>query len=265
MDYERGNATDAGRTRAARSRSAESAGAALRRLRMSRRDTPSNRFDRELGDLPDGMRWREWMGRVEAAIFASPSPVPRETLAQLVGAACRLDDLLADISAELRTRPYDIVLIAGGWQFRTRPRHAEALRSLAGVRDAGPPELTKLEITALSAIAYLQPVTRGEVSRLAGREISRDIISRLKAYGVIAAGPRAPTPGAPVAWITTRRFLECFGLESLRDLPDLETLDAAGATGREVDDGVDASLDDALGLTEEPAEDRALDETGVEA
>ena len=54
-------------------------------------------FDPELADLPEGARWREWLGRVEAAIFASPAPVPREALAKIVGKTCNLDDLLADI------------------------------------------------------------------------------------------------------------------------------------------------------------------------
>ena len=51
-------------------------------------------LDAELADLPPDLRWREWMGRVEAAIFASAAPVPREALARLVGASCVLDDLI---------------------------------------------------------------------------------------------------------------------------------------------------------------------------
>lgn len=214
---------------------------------MSRR---VSRFDRGLSDLPEGMRWREWMGRVEAAIFASKSPVPRETLARLVGDDCRLDALLADLNEELRGRPYEIVFVAGGFQFRTRPRHAEALRSLNETKDAGPPAFTRLEMLALSAIAYRQPVTRAELSRLAGRDISRDVVGRLKSCGVISPGPRAPEPGAPIAWVTTSRFLEAFALGSLRDLPDLD------------------ALDEALGLMEEggvEADDTALDETEAEA
>lgn len=83
--------------------------------------------------------------RVEAAIFASPCPVPREKLARLVGDGCRLDALLEDINEELRGRPYEIILFAGGFQFRTRPRHAESLCALKETKDAGPPDFTKLE------------------------------------------------------------------------------------------------------------------------
>jgi hypothetical protein len=88
----------------------------------------------------------------------------------------------------------------------------------------------------------------------------------LKSLGVIAPGPRAPHPGAPISWVTTARFLEMFALGSLRDLPDLETLDAAGALGRDADHGVEAALDDALGLMEaDGAEDGACENTEVEA
>ncbi len=120
---------------------------------------------------------------------------------------------------------------------------------------------------ALSAIAYQQPVTRAELSRLAGHDISRDILGRLKSLGVIAPGPRAPQPGAPIAWVTTARFLEVFALGSLRDLPDLDALGVAGAGGRVVDDQIEDALDDALGLFETPgaADDDALTETEWEA
>ena len=209
-------------------------------------------FDPELADLPEGARWREWLGRVEAAIFAPPTPVAREALAKIVGKACNLDDLLSDIRDELRPRPYELVFVAGGWQLRTKARHAGAIRALGGAaRDAGPPELTPTELLAVTAIAYLQPTTRGELSRLVGKEISRDTIGRLKSLDLIAAGPRAPEPGAPYAYVTTRKFLEVFGLASLRDLPDVESLGDAGLLQRPANE---IDLDGALGISEDDGE-----------
>ncbi len=121
--------------------------------RKTQRDGESL-FDVDLFDLPQAMRWREWMGRVEAAIFASPVPVTREALAKLVGRACNLDDLISDIRDDLRARPYELVHVAGGYQLRTKPRHADALRVLNnGARYAGPPELTPAELLAATAIA----------------------------------------------------------------------------------------------------------------
>ena len=187
-------------------------------------------FDAELADLPQGARWREWMLRVEAAIFAATEPVPREALARLVGSSCNLDDLLADLRDELRARPYDLVFVAGGYQLRTKPRFADAIRAAnaGSLRDAGLPELTPTELLAVTAIAYLQPATRAQISRLAGKDISRDVIGALKRHGLIDGSLRAPEPGAPFAYVTTKRFLEVFGLASLRDLPDVERLEEEG-------------------------------------
>ncbi len=217
-------------------------------------------IDAELADLPEGARWREWMGRVEAAIFAAPSPVPREALAKLVGKNSKLDDLIADIVDELRARPYEVVFVAGGYQLRTKPRFAGAIRAAnAGtLRDAGLPELTPTELLAVTAIAYLQPATRADLSRLVGREISRDVIGRLKRLELIDAGLRAPEPGAPFAYVTTGKFLEVFGLASLRDLPDIERLEDAGLLERPP---CSDDLDGMLGLREEeaPFEDETIE------
>ena len=167
------------------------------------------------------------MLRVEAAIFASARPVPRETLVRLVSENCRFDDLIADLMHELRGRPYDLTLLAGGYALRTKTRFAPAIRAAhPGLGRDDVAELTRTETFALTAIAYLQPVTRGEISKLAGREISRDVIAALKRHGLIDGAIRAPQPGAPFAYVTTRKFLEAFGFASLRDLPDIDRLEA---------------------------------------
>jgi len=206
-------------------------------------------LDVDLIDLPPAARWREWMLRVEAAVFASAKPVPREALVRVVGQDCRFDDLIADLIHELRGRPYDLVQVAGGYALRTKTRFAPAIHAVHPNR-AGDAvgELNKTETFVLTAIAYLQPVTRGEISRLAGREISRDVIASLKRHGLIDGAIRAPRPGAPFAYVTTRKFLEAFGFASLRDLPDLERLKAEGLLER--GQGKD-DLDSVLGLAEE--------------
>jgi segregation and condensation protein B len=123
-------------------------------------------LDVELLDLPPAARWREWMLRVEAAIFASPKPVPRESLVRLVGEACRFDDLIADLIHELRGRPYDLALVAGGYRLQTKTRFAPAIRIAHPDRAGdGVAELTRTETFALTAIAYLQPVTESMQSR----------------------------------------------------------------------------------------------------
>ncbi|MDE3823597.1 SMC-Scp complex subunit ScpB [Sinorhizobium meliloti] len=190
-------------------------------------------FDRELEDLPAELRWREWMLRVEAVIFASAEPVTRETLARVVGKDCSIDLLIDDLREELRARPYDIVAVAGGWQYRSRSVYAPAIRASQVPTRSGGARLLEHEAAVLMAIAYLQPVTRGELSKIFGKEVSRDTIASLRDAGFLVSGPRSPTPGAPYTYVTTKHFLSVFGMETLRDLPDLERLEDAGLLSRQ--------------------------------
>ncbi len=199
---------------------------------MARRSSDAAALlDTELDALPPELRWREWMARVEAVIFAAAEPAPRELLARLVGRGCNIDLLIEDIANEIAARPYEIVAVAGGWQFRTRPRQAEVLKAAFG-RTATGVEITEGEMLVLATIAYHQPVTRAALSDMIGREVSRDTIGQLRRLGLIASGPRAPQPGAPYTYVTTPKFLEQFGLDTLRDLPDLEALEDAGLLDR---------------------------------
>lgn len=204
-------------------------------------------FDRELADLPAAARWRVWMARVEAVLFAAAEPAPRAALAAVVGEACPLEALIADIRAELAERPYEIVAAAGGWRLRTRPGFAPALRAAwrAGGSSGCPSgcpsgwgqdggaavQLTAADAALLAAVAYRQPVTRRELEDLLGRSVDADAVGRLRAAGLVAAGPRAARPGAPPTYVTTAGFLDQFGLESLADLPDLDDLAVLGLAG----------------------------------
>lgn len=187
----------------------------------------SEELDLDLEDLPQQLRWREWMARVEAVIFASAQPVSRDQLLKVVGRNCALELLIDDIRNELQDRPYDIAVVAGGWQIRTRARYGAAIKAAHG-RPDGPKPLSRGEALVLTSIAYMQPVTRTQISRMIGREVGRETIARLSREGFIAKGPRSPEPGAPYTFVTTQEFLIQFGLQSLRDLPDLEALQDAG-------------------------------------
>jgi len=212
-------------------------------------------FDRELDHLPPEARWREWMHRVEATIFAASEPVGRDTLARIVGKSCSIDLLIDDIREELRGRPYDLVAVAGGWKHLTRPAYADAIRAAVGGNERAV-DLSQSKVLALMCIAYFQPITRAELSNFFGKEISRDLIGNLRGAKLIASGPRSPTPGAPYTYVTTKEFLLEFGLDTLRDLPDFEALEDAGLLSKEkllagdimpsfsVDDGPEANVHD---------------------
>lgn len=199
---------------------------------MGRRARQKEGLDTELADLPPELRWREWMGRVEAVIFASPEPVTREVLVRVVGRECNVDLIIDDIRDELRGRPYELVAVAGGWQHRTRKVFAPATRTATGLGDQVRP-LSQQESLILMCIAYYQPITRGELGQFFGKEVSRDLIAHLRGLGFIASGPRAPQPGAPYTYVTTNGFLSHFGFNTLRDLPDMEMLEDAGLLSKE--------------------------------
>lgn len=185
------------------------------------------KLDRELEDQPSELRWREWMRRIEAVLFASATPVPREDLNRVVAQGVSVDLLIEDLAADLEGRSFEVARVAGGWMLRTRPVYAPAIRAAA---DAGAQnlDLRESDVAVLAAIAYHQPITRDGLKDIFGRDISRDLIGRLHARGLIGTGPRAPRRGAPYTYVTTEQFLVAFDLETLQDLPDQEQLEDAG-------------------------------------
>ncbi|WP_299960940.1 SMC-Scp complex subunit ScpB [uncultured Roseobacter sp.] len=186
-------------------------------------------FDRELDDLPPELRWREWMRRIEAVLFASASPVSTSDLAKVVGQGASVDLLIEDLAVELSERPYEIARTGNAWSLRTRPAYAPAIRAAADLGDQEL-DLRDFDVAVLAAIAYHQPITRDGLKGIFGKEINRDLIGRLHARNLITTGPRAPRRGAPYTFVTTEQFLVAFGLESLRDLPDREQLEDTGIT-----------------------------------
>jgi segregation and condensation protein B len=184
-------------------------------------------LDRELADLPGDLRWREWMRRIEAVLFASASPVPREDLARVVGQGASVDLLIEDLTADLEDRPYEVTRVGAGWMLRTRAAYVPAIRAAA---DAGGQalNLSDFDLAVLAAIAFHQPISRDGLKDIFGKEISRDLIGRLAERDLIGTGPREPRRGAPYTFVTTETFLVAFGLENLRDLPDPEQLADAG-------------------------------------
>jgi segregation and condensation protein B len=190
---------------------------------------PAPDLDLELAALSPDQRWREWMRRIETVLFASATPVPREMLARVVGQGAGVDLLISDLTADLADRPYEIAKTADGWLLRTRPAYADVIRTAADVGGQAL-DLSAFDTAVLAAIAYHQPVTRDGLKEIFGKEISRDLIGRLHDQGLIATGPRSPRRGAPYTFVTTEVFLTAFGLESLRDLPDVEQLADAGVS-----------------------------------
>jgi segregation and condensation protein B len=195
---------------------------------MARREEGG--LDRDLADLPPDLRWREWLRRIEAVLFASAAPVARDHLARVVGQGASVDLLIEDLAADLEDRPYEVAQVGAGWMLRTRAAYAPTIRAAADV-GAQALNLSEFDLAVLAAIAFHQPISRDGLKDIFGKEISRDLIGRLAERDLIGTGPREPRRGAPYTFVTTEAFLAAFGLTSLRDLPDPEQLADAGLAG----------------------------------
>lgn len=192
---------------------------------MTRREERG--LDRELADLPADLRWREWIRRIEAVLFASASPVARADLSRVVGQGASVELLIEDLAVDLEGRPYEVSQVGAGWVLRTRPAYAPAIRAAADVSGQAL-NLTEFDLAVLAAIVFHQPISRDGLKEIFGKEISRDLIGRLAERDLIGTGPREPRRGAPYTFVTTETFLAAFGMETLRDLPDPEQLADAG-------------------------------------
>lgn len=166
---------------------------------------------------------------LEAVIFSSGGTASlahiRKVFPQLT--AAEVAEQVGAINRELRRsgRPYEIVEVAGGYQFRTRPEYGELLRAALPERRV---RLSRAALETLSVIAYKQPLTRAEIEDLRCVDCG-GVIRGLLERGLMRIVGRRDVPGRPVLYGTSAAFLETFGLHSLRDLPALRELVALDA------------------------------------
>lgn len=175
------------------------------------------------GEQPGGSG-RPLTQRVEAILFAAAAPLAPAKLARVLDEP--LDDIklaleqLVEIWAE-RPGAIDLVAIAGGWRFMTRP---EFQVDLAGMAKKGKIEkLSPAALETLAIVAYKQPLTRVEVEAIRG-VAAGPLLRVLLDRDLIRVSGRSPEPGHPLLYGTTKRFLDHFGLDSLRSLPDIKDL-----------------------------------------
>ncbi len=174
--------------------------------------------ERELSPEED----RHYAGLIEAVLFLAPEPQNVTAMARKVVLdrtnTRRLADRLVDEYAE---RDGGTILreIAGGYQFTTSPRYSEQLREL--FHEQRRETLSRAALETLSIICYKQPITLPEIEEIRGVG-SRSHIAALLARSLIKSQGYRPVPGRPTLYVTTRKFLEQFALNSLTDLPALE-------------------------------------------
>jgi segregation and condensation protein B len=169
---------------------------------------------------PDPAAVEEALRIAEAVLFAAERPVPPARLQAVLPAGTEAATVLAGLAARYVGRGVELVEVAGGFAFRTA---ADLAPRLTRVVEA-PRRLPRAAMEALAVIAYHQPCTRGEIEEIRGASLAQATLEALLELGLIAPRGRKEAAGRPTLWGTTPRFLEQFGLKSLRDLPRREEL-----------------------------------------
>ncbi len=165
---------------------------------------------------------------LETALICSQQPLQVREMRALfddaVGAET-VKQLLLDLKLDWAQRGVELVQVATGWRFQSRPEMREFLDRLHPEK---PPRYTRATLETLAIIAYRQPVTRGDMEDIRGVTINSMIIKQLEDRNWIEMIGHRETPGRPALFATTRQFLDDLGLASLDQLPLLDK-DAAGA------------------------------------
>ena len=157
---------------------------------------------------------------VEAMIFAADGPLQDERMAQALDLpVAEIRDAIAALEADYAAQPRGFFLqqVAGGYQLRTRPEYAEALRKLGRSR---PFRFSRPALETLAIIAYRQPVTRAEIEYLRGVDSGSVLKTLLEKHLVRILGKK-DVAGKPLIYGTSQDFLELFGLADLSSLPTL--------------------------------------------
>jgi segregation and condensation protein B len=183
---------------------------------------------------------------LEAALLCAQQPMPlkymRELFAESVGADT-VKQLLDDLQSDWAGRGMELVCVASGWRFQSRPDMREYLDRLHPEK---PPKYTRATLETLAIIAYKQPVTRGDMEDIRGVTISSLLIKQLEDRGWVEVIGHREAPGRPALFATTRQFLDDLGLASLDQLPLMESPERSD----EVLGGLDANLSLAANLVE---------------
>ena len=184
---------------------------------------------------------------LETALICSQQPLPVRELRVLFNdelGADTIKSLLGDLQNEWGQRGVELVQVASGWRFQSRPAMREYLDRLHPEK---PPRYTRAVLETLAIIAYRQPVTRGDMEDIRGVTINALILKQLEDRGWVEVIGHRETVGRPALFATTRQFLDDLGLESLDQLPVLDS------------SGQQALLAAALGNISEPQAGLAIE------
>lgn len=172
--------------------------------------------------VPDAVGHPAELKRVlETVLLASSTPLTLAEIKRVFDVELSNDVLrraLEDLRAEWQGRGVELVSLADGWRFQTRPEYQ---RYLDRLNPEKPPRYSRATLETLAVIAYRQPVTRGDIEDIRGVAVNTQIIKTLEERGWIEVVGQREVPGRPALFATTRRFLSDLGLRALSELPPL--------------------------------------------
>jgi segregation and condensation protein B len=158
---------------------------------------------------------------LEAALICAKQPLAMTDLRALFSDHLDVDilrTLLAELMQDWQDRGLELVQVASGWRFQSRPELREYLDRLHPEK---PSRYSRAVMETLAIIAYRQPVTRSDIEDIRGVMVASTVIKQLEDRGWIESVGHRDSPGRPAIFATTRQFLDDLSLSSLKDLPAL--------------------------------------------
>ena len=185
---------------------------------------------------------------LETALICSQQPLPVRELRVLFNdelGADSIKSLLEDLRNDWTQRGVELVCVASGWRFQSRPEMREYLDRLHPEK---PPRYTRATLETLAIIAYRQPVTRGDMEDIRGVTINSLILKQLEDRGWVEVIGHRETVGRPGLYATTRQFLDDLGLASLDQLPAMDSAAVQASMLEQIEFGMPATaaMDEAV-------------------
>ena len=177
---------------------------------------------------------------LETALICAHQPLPLREMDVLFNGTLNLDSiklLLEDLQNDWSDRGVELIQIATGWRFQSRPQMREYLDRLHPEK---PPRYTRATLETLAIIAYRQPVTRGDMEDIRGVTINSLILKQLEDRGWVDVIGQRETVGRPALYATTKQFLDDLGVSSLNELPPMDSQNEPTAMLAQIEFGMSA-------------------------
>ena len=200
---------------------------------------------------------------IEAIVFAAGYPVPYQKLSEVIGIGVReVKRMVERIAKNYKEDKHGIMMLTldKSCQFCTKEQYGTYIREALGIRRGGNLSASSMEV--LAVVAYNQPVTRAFIDAVRGVD-SNYAVNSLIDKELIAATGRLDAPGRPLLYGTTDKFLRVFGLNSLDELPETETILPDNSTGDQLSIAVEEENGENANEKDDPTEAPALTEEAL--